>query len=82
MRKPEELRRPELIALVDCLQQSLYLDFDHQGRKFWNPNKQWVGADVCDQLALAMADLGLVPNSPIEIPDIHRQEHPLDDHDA
>jgi len=66
MHRPEQLSHTELIDLVDCIQQLLYLDSDGQDLKTWNPNKQWDGADICDQLALAMSHCGLVPKSVAE----------------
>ena len=46
MRSPNELTRRELLAIVDGLQQALYLDFDSRLTKIWNPDKEWDGAEV------------------------------------
>ena len=61
MRTARELTLAELAAIVDSLQQALYLDFDEKLRKVWNPNKEWDGADICDQLAAELARFDLVP---------------------
>ena len=81
MRLATELSRTELAAIVDALQQALYLDFDNRSQKVWNPDKSWDGADVCDQLSLLLADHGLVPHSVVIFPpDIspHSPEKPHD----
>lgn len=68
MRPAKELSRAELATIVDALQQALYLDFDNRNQKIWNPDKSWDGADVCDQLALLLAEHGLVPQSVVIVP--------------
>ena len=68
MRQAKELSPAELATIVNALQQALYLDFDNRNQKVWNPDKSWDGADVCDQLALLLADYGLVPQSVTVIP--------------
>ena len=68
MRPAKELSRAELATIVDALQQALYLDFDNRNQKVWNPDKSWDGADVCDQLALLLAEHGLVPLSVVIVP--------------
>ena len=62
MRTAMELTRDELVAIVDALQQTLYLDFEADLTKIWNPDKAWDGADVCDQLAAELARFDLVPD--------------------
>ena len=59
----KDLARDELLTIVATLQQALYLDFDADVTKVWNPDKQWDGADICDQLATELARLGLVPEA-------------------
>ena len=61
MRSPNELTRRELLAIVDGLQQALYLDFDSRLTKIWNPEKEWDGAEVCDYLAALLAEFALIP---------------------
>lgn len=61
MRTAQELTRDELVAIVEALQQSLYLDFEADLIKVWNPDKEWDGADICDQLAAELARFDLVP---------------------
>ena len=63
MRTAKDLTRDELVMIVAALQQALYLDFDAELTKVWNPDKQWDGADICDQLATELARLGLVPEA-------------------
>ena len=65
MRQPVQLSPEELIALVTALQQALYLDFNHKNEPIWNPDKQWDGADICDQLAAELARVDLVPRQVI-----------------
>ena len=67
MRTARELTRAELAAIVDSLQQALYLDFDSALTKVWNPDKDWDGAEVCDQLAAELDRFDLVPLSVIPI---------------
>ena len=81
MRQAQDLSRAELVTIVDALQQALYLDFDNRNQKVWNPDKSWDGADVCDQLALLLADHGLVPQSVVIFPPDpppHSSENPHD----
>ena len=61
MRSPNELTRRELLAIIDGLQQALYLDFDSRLTKIWNPDKEWDGAEVCDYLAALLAGFALIP---------------------
>lgn len=60
MRTANNLERDELAAIVDALQQALYLDFDAELTKVWNPDKAWDGAEVCDQLAAELTRFDLV----------------------
>ena len=81
MRQAQDLSRAELVTIVDALQQALYLDFDDRSQKVWNPDKSWDGADVCDQLALLLADHGLVPQSVTVIPPDPPPHSPEHNHD-
>lgn len=67
MRNTNDLSRAELTAIVDVLQQALYLDFDSALTKVWNPDKEWDGAEVCDYLAAELTRFDLVPQSVIPI---------------
>jgi hypothetical protein len=67
MRQAKQLTRAELTGLVEQLQSLLYLDRDDRGRPIWNPDKNWEGAEICDQLGQAMVDLGLAPESQVEL---------------
>lgn len=62
MRTAKELARNELLTIVEALQQALYLDFDADLTQVWNPDKEWDGADLCDQLAAELARFDLVPD--------------------
>lgn len=68
MRQAQDLSRAELVTIGNALHQALYLDFDDRNQKIWNPDKSWDSADVCDQLALLLADHGLVPHSVVIVP--------------
>ena len=65
MRRPEDLSREELIRIADAVQAGLYLDLDHE-REFYNPDKVWNGAVVCQELAWLLDELGMVPGEPID----------------
>jgi hypothetical protein len=61
MKTPDRLSQDELLGIVRAVQCCLYLDHDDQEAKFWNPDKQWSGADVCQDLAGLFDQHGLVP---------------------
>jgi hypothetical protein len=61
MKTPDQLSQDELLRIVRAVQCRLYLDHDDQGAEFWNPDKQWSGADVCQDLAGILDQHGLVP---------------------
>lgn len=63
MRRASNLSVAELSQIVDSLQQHLYLDVDSHGAFAWNPrkDKEWNGADVCDELASLLTQHGLAP---------------------
>lgn len=61
MRTVSDLSPAELMTIVDALQQALYLDFDAELTQVWNPDKEWDGAGICDQLAAELARFDLVP---------------------
>lgn len=56
-----ELSREALEAIVAKVQGLLYLDMDRAGREFWNPAKEWSGADVCQDIQDVLQQHGLVP---------------------
>jgi len=62
MKTPDQLSQHELLAIVRDVQRCLYLDHDDQEAEFWNPDKQWSGADVCQDLAGILDQHGLVPD--------------------
>ena len=63
MRTPQQLARRELLAIVDALQQALYVDLDAHETKIWNPDKPWNGAEVCDHLPTLLAEYDLTPHT-------------------
>lgn len=63
MQTAKDLERDELVMIVDSLLQALYLDFDADLTQVWNPDKEWDGADICDQMAAKLARLGLIPEA-------------------
>jgi hypothetical protein len=62
VRSPSELSRVELEHIVASVQRYLYVDLDDQRCAFWNPDKIWSGADVCDFVAYILDEHGLVPD--------------------
>jgi hypothetical protein len=50
-----------LEAIIAKVQGLLYLDMDRNGREFWNPAKEWSGADVCQDIQDVLQQHGLVP---------------------
>ncbi len=61
MRTANDLDREELAEIVAAVQGILYLDVDQRGAEYWNPDKQWSGADVCEHVAGLLDKHGLVP---------------------
>lgn len=43
---PHELSREALLAIVAGVQERMYLERNPEGREFWNPDKEWSGADL------------------------------------
>lgn len=76
MQRPRDLKKAELVAIVGRLQGLLYIDIagtegekDDAGNviirpdhEFWNPDKPWEGATVCDEMARILDRHGLVPH--------------------
>jgi hypothetical protein len=62
MKTPDQLSRDELLRIVQAIQCRLYLDVNAQEAEFWNPDKQWSGADVCQDVAGLLDQHGLVPD--------------------
>ncbi len=58
---PHQLSRDALLALVAGVQGRMYLDLDGEGREFWNPGKEWSGADICMEIQGLLHQHGLVP---------------------
>ena len=63
MRKVSDLAREQLVEIVEAIQSFLYLDCDDQGTEFWNPDKDWSGADVCEHVAELLSQHDLIPGS-------------------
>ncbi len=61
MRHACELSLPELQQLVTAIQELLYRDEDEQGTPFWNPERTWEGADICEELGQLMTHYELAP---------------------
>jgi hypothetical protein len=57
---PRELSRQALVEIVSGVQALLYLDVKGE-REFWNPAKEWSGADVCFAVQDLLHQHGLVP---------------------
>jgi len=57
---PRELSRQALVEIVSGVQALLYLDVKGE-REFWNPGKEWSGADVCFAVQDLLHQHGLVP---------------------
>lgn len=58
MKDPSVLTHEQLVSIIVRIQQILY--FDPQGGTI-APDKQWNGADVCQDIAGILDDYGLVP---------------------
>ena len=58
---PCELSRQALVEIVSGVQSLLYLDLKGE-REFWNPGKEWSGADVCFAVQDLLHQHGLVPS--------------------
>ena len=70
MRRVNELTTDELVAIVESIQLFLYVDSDAEGNRYWEPDKVWSGADVCDHLASLLNDHDLIPESREFVPDL------------
>ena len=57
---PRELSRQALVEIVSGVQALLYLDVKGE-REFWNPAKEWSGADVCFAIQDLLHRHSLVP---------------------
>ena len=51
MRATNELTCDELLLFAREAQTLFYADWDDAGQPIWNPDKQWDGAEVCQELA-------------------------------
>lgn len=65
MRLAADLTRDELIAIVQAIQAELYLDQTAGVTSIWNPEKEWSGADVLQNIARTLDEFELVPAEPI-----------------
>ena len=64
MHRAHELTESERLHIVQSIQQLLYLDEDDERVLFWNPDKQWSGAEVCQSITTLLDEHGLVPDRP------------------
>ena len=62
IRDPASLNTSELVDFVSRVQALFYLDILGD-REIWNPDKEWNGADLLDELALVMDKWGLIPTA-------------------
>ena len=51
MRRAHELTESDRLQIIQSIQQLLYLDEDDERVLFWNRDKPWSGADVCQSIA-------------------------------
>ena len=58
---PSELTRSALERLVAEIQGRFYLDLDAGGSEYWNPQKAWDCADLCQEIRRLLREYGLVP---------------------
>jgi hypothetical protein len=58
---PQQLSRDALLAIVAGVQERMYLDLDDEGCEYWNPDKEWSGADICMEIQDLLHQHGLVP---------------------
>lgn len=63
MKRPQQLTRDQLEAIVDVVQQTLYLDRDANAAYYWNPEKEWAGAEALDQIADTLVEHELSPQA-------------------
>ena len=67
IRDPATLNTFELVDLVRRVQALFYLDILGD-RESWNPDKEWDGADLLDELAQLMVQHGLAPTAIADAP--------------
>jgi hypothetical protein len=60
VKKPSDLTREQLVAIVEQIQQLLYQDLNGAGKAFWNPEKIWDSATI-EYVAAVLVEAGLVP---------------------
>lgn len=58
---PKHLDSDRLEVIVEAIQQRMYLDEPEKGRYVWNPDKEWDGADLCQDIAAILHQYELVP---------------------
>ena len=61
VRIASELTRSQLQRLVAEIQGRFYLDLDENGTEYWNPEKEWNCADLCQDIGNLLDGFGLVP---------------------
>ncbi len=64
MRFAADLSHDELLWIVQAIQSELYLDDTGNGSSIWNPEKEWSGADVLQNIARTLNEFDLVPAEP------------------
>ena len=61
MKNPADLTREQLAEIVTCLVRIFYGTESPDGRWTYSADKQWCGADVCDEAALLLDQFDLTP---------------------
>ena len=61
MNQVRDLSYNDLQRIVESIQTFLYIDQDEDGRREWNPDKQWSLGDACDHVAYVLSRYDLVP---------------------
>jgi hypothetical protein len=68
MKTAGALTQEQLVHIVEQVQGLLYQDLDPDGRKCWNPGKNW-SPDLLDDLVRALDEYGLVPTRQVYLDD-------------
>lgn len=64
MQFPKQLGHAELAVIVDTIRFALYADRDESDAHYWNPDKEWRGADTLEIIADVLHRNDLVPTEP------------------
>ena len=61
MKRPEDLSRDELLAIVTAVRNLMYLSVDDAGNDVFDPDQNVEGADLVEDVAFELERYGLVP---------------------